>query len=208
VPRLCGPRGGGTPARRLCRLRVRGVWTGRVEVVSVVCVVAEAGGEMLTIGSLFSGIGGLELGLERAGLGRVVWQCEQDAWCRQVLARHWPDAVRYDDVTTMGLDGEEVEHVDVLCGGFPCQDISTAGAGAGLDGARSGLFFELMRVVRLVRPWIVVLENVAALVARGLERVVGALVEAGYDVTWAVVSAASVGAPHLRERVFTSRRRS
>ena len=156
---------------------------------------------MLTIGSLFSGIGGLELGLERAGLGRVVWQCEQDSWCRQVLARHWPGVRRYDDVCTMGV-GEEVEHVDIICGGFPCTDLSVAGKGAGLDGARSGLFFEVVRLVRLVRPWLVVLENVAALIARGMERVVGELVAAGYDVTWSVVSAAAVGAPHRRERVF------
>ena len=74
---------------------------------------------MLTIGSLFSGIGGLELGLERAGLGRAVWQCEQDAWCRQVLARHWPVVKRYDDITTMGKEEAEVPQVDIICGGFP-----------------------------------------------------------------------------------------
>ena len=90
----------------------------------------------MTIGSLFSGIGGLELGLEWAGLGPVRWQVEQDMWCRAVLAKHWPDAGRFDDVCTVGA---ELEPVDIICGGFPCQDLSNAGARAGLAGARSGL---------------------------------------------------------------------
>jgi len=165
------------------------------------------------IGSLFSGVGGLELGLERAGLGRTVWQCECEAYPRRVLAKHWPDAHRFRDVTMLpaiiregrqrgrGPWRDEFD-ADIICGGFPCQDLSVAGKGSGLDGARSGLFWCLMRVVRLVRPRIIVLENVPALIPRGLDRVLGALVEAGYDSEWAVVSAGSVGAPHRRERVF------
>ena len=93
----------------------------------------------MRIGGLFSGIGGLELGLERAGVGHTVWQVEQDAWCRSVLAQHWPEAERFDDVCNVGA--HNLSPVEVICGGFPCQDISKVGRGAGLDGARSGLFW-------------------------------------------------------------------
>lgn len=90
----------------------------------------------MRIGSLFSGIGGLELGLERSGLGTVAWQCEIDPFCRAVLARHWPDAMRYEDVRTVDATAPSV---DVICGGFPCQDVSLAGKRGGLDAPRSGL---------------------------------------------------------------------
>jgi len=152
----------------------------------------------LRIGSLFSGIGGLELGLERAGVGSTVWQCEIDPYARAVLAKHWPDAIRFDDITKM----HDVPPVDLICGGFPCQDISNAGKRVGIEGARSGLFFELMRVVRMVRPRFVVLENVAALLGRGMGDVLGELSESGYDAEWDCVPASAVGAPHRRDRVF------
>lgn len=154
----------------------------------------------MRIGSLFSGIGGLELGLERAGVGNTVWQVEKEPFCRQVLARHWPDAIRYEDVTE--VDWNTVEPVEVICGGFPCQDISLAGKGAGLDGERSGLWREYVRAVRVLRPRYVVVENVAALFVRGFDRVLGDLASLGFDAEWSIVSAASVGAPHLRRRVF------
>lgn len=152
------------------------------------------------IGSLFSGIGGLELGLEWAGLGPVAWQVEQKEWCRNVLARHWPDAIRFDDVRAVGA--HNLPHVDVLCGGFPCQDLSYAGKGAGLAGARSGLWFEYARIARELRPSLVIVENVAALRARGLGVVLGDLAALGYDAIWTSVRAADVGAPHRRERLF------
>ena len=155
---------------------------------------------MSTIGSLFSGIGGLELGLEWAGLGRVTWQVEKDEYCRQILAKHWPDAVRHADVRAVGA--HNLSRVDVLCGGFPCQDISIAGKGAGLSGARSGLWSEYARLVRELRPRIVVVENVAALVVRGLDRVLCDLAACGYDAIWFPLRASDVGAPHLRERLF------
>ena len=159
---------------------------------------------MITIGSLFSGIGGLELGLECAlrdgGFDvQTTWQCEADEWCRGILARHWPSALRFNDVRAVGADAP---HVDVLCGGFPCQDISVCGRGAGLAGARSGLWREFARITRELRPRVVVVENVAALASRGLDRVLGDLAESGYDALWEVVRAADVGAPHKRERLF------
>jgi DNA (cytosine-5)-methyltransferase 1 len=154
----------------------------------------------LTIGSLFSGIGGLELGLERAGLGPVLWQVEQDDYCRRVLARHWPNARRHVDVKEVSAD--ELEHVDIVCGGFPCQDISHAGRGAGLDGERSGLWSEYVRLIRALRPRYVVVENVSALIARGLDRVLGDLAELGLDAEWSMLSACAMGAPHTRERLF------
>ena len=153
----------------------------------------------LSVGSLFAGIGGLELGLERCGMG-VRWQVEIDPWCRQVLAKHWPDVERHDDIKTWPKP--DTERVDVICGGFPCQDISTAGKGAGLAGARSGLFYEAMRVVRDLEPRYILLENVSALLVRGMDSVLGELAQVGMDAVWHCVTAASVGAPHRRDRVF------
>jgi DNA (cytosine-5)-methyltransferase 1 len=156
---------------------------------------------MLTIGSLFSGIGGLELGLEMAGLGPTIWQVEHDEFCGRVLASHWPDADRsVTDVREAGR--HNLEPVDLICGGFPCQDISYAGKGAGLDGARSGLWFEYLRIVRELQPRFVVVENVAALATRGLDVVLGSLAESGYDAIWTSLRASDVGAPHRRDRLF------
>ena len=112
----------------------------------------------MRIGSLFSGIGGLELGLERAGVGRVAWQVEIDPFCRAVLAKHWPDVERFEDVRSVGASN--LSPVDVICGGFPCQDVSLAGLGRGLEGERSGLWFEYLRIVTEMRPRFVVVENV------------------------------------------------
>ena len=154
----------------------------------------------MTIGSLFSGIGGLELGLEWAGLGPTLWQVEQNEFCCKVLEKHWPDATRHHDVRAVGA--KNLQPVDVICGGFPCQDISLAGAGAGLSGARSGLWFEYARIIGELRPRIVVVENVAALLGRGLGDVLGCLASLGYDAWWDCIPAASVGAPHRRDRLF------
>ena len=155
----------------------------------------------VSIGSLFSGIGGFELGLERGIPGsRTVWQVEQDGFCQEVLRRHWPDAQLFDDVREVG--SHNLEQVDVLCGGFPCQDISVAGEGGGLHGERSGLWWEMHRVISEIRPQVVVLENVAAIVVRGLRGVLGGLAEIGYDAEWTTLSASQFGAPHLRNRVF------
>jgi site-specific DNA-cytosine methylase len=161
----------------------------------------------VNVGSLFSGIGGFDLGFERAGM-RVSWQVELDPYCRAVLARHFPDAARFDDVREVGA--RNLAPVDLLCGGFPCQDLSPAGKGAGLDGARSGLWAEFARIVRELRPRYVVVENVPALLTgKGkrwdrapVGRVLGDLAEAGYDAEWACLSAREFGAPHLRKRIW------
>jgi len=154
---------------------------------------------VVAFGSLFAGIGGFDLGFERAGMN-CQWQVEIDDYANRVLAKHWPNVHRERDILQCG--GHNLGPVDVICGGFPCQDISYAGRGAGLDGQRSGLFFEAVRVVRELRPRCVVLENVAALLARGLDRVLGTLAEIGYDAEWHCIPAAAVGAPHIRDRVF------
>ena len=154
---------------------------------------------VLTVGSLFSGIGGFDLGLERAGM-RVRWQVEIDPYCQRVLAKHWPHVQRYGDIQS--VDWGTVEPVDVLCGGFPCQDISLAGKGAGLAGERSGLWFEYAKAIEALAPRYVLIENVSALRARGLDQVLGALATLGYDAEWEVLSACAFGAPHTRERVF------
>jgi DNA (cytosine-5)-methyltransferase 1 len=154
---------------------------------------------VLTVGSLFAGIGGFDLGLERAGM-RSVWQCEIDPYCQRVLEKHWPDVLRVPDIRDVGAG--TVPYVDVICGGFPCQDISVAGRGAGIDGERSGLWSEYARVIRELRPRYVVVENVAALLARGLDRVLGDLAALGYDAEWDCIPASAVGAPHRRDRLW------
>jgi DNA (cytosine-5)-methyltransferase 1 len=153
----------------------------------------------LTFGSLFAGIGGIDLGFERAGL-QCKWQVEIDAYAQKVLAKHWPNVRRHDDVRTWPQP--DTEYVDIIAGGFPCQDISYAGKGAGLAGERSGLFYEVCRIVGDMGPRIVVLENVAALLTRGLDSVLGTLASLGYDAEWHCIPAAAVGAPHIRDRIF------
>jgi len=150
--------------------------------------------------SLFAGIGGLELGLERAGLGTTRWQVEIEPFNRKVLAAHWPDAQRFADVRD--VSAEDFPGCDVICGGFPCQDISLAGKGEGIDGQRSGLWREFARLIGEIRPRIVVVENVPDLAVRGLGRVLGDLCALGYDAEWEIVSAQDAGAPHLRKRLF------
>jgi DNA (cytosine-5)-methyltransferase 1 len=156
----------------------------------------------LTVGSLFSGIGGFDLGLERAGMD-IRWQVERDPWCQKVLAKHWPDVPRYGDVTT--LTGDELEPVDLICGGFPCQPVSVAGQQKGTDDDR-WLWPEFRRVVGLLRPRYVLVENVPGLfTANGghaFGAILGDLADLGYDAEWTVLSAADVGAPHLRKRVW------
>lgn len=168
--------------------------------------------EKLRVGSLFAGIGGLELGLERAGM-RAVFQVEIDDYATRVLAKHWPDVPRFRDVREVGAGA--LPACDVLCGGFPCQDISQAGSRLGIDeGERSGLWAEFARLVRELRPKYVLLENVRALLSPLLDgsgaigapapaaRVLGDLAACGYDAEWDCLPLAAFGAPQQRDRFF------
>ena len=156
---------------------------------------------MIKIGSVFSGIGGFELGLERAiPNSQTIWQCEKDKYCRSILQKHWPDAKMYDDITKM--DTAEVERPHILCGGFPCQDISVAGKGAGIHGKKSGLWWHMHALISRFRPSIIVLENVPAISFRGAREVLGSLAQIRYDAEWTTISARQMGACHLRKRWF------
>jgi DNA (cytosine-5)-methyltransferase 1 len=193
-------------------------------------------GRQLTVGSLFSGIGGFDLGLERAGM-RVIWQSEIDPYASAVLRKHWPAVPNLGDIRGIsaatladakcaeqwpqsseadeqhwnyrrwqeatGRIGERCKTFpDILCGGFPCQDISNAGKRAGIDGERSGLWSEFARLIGDLRPRYAIMENVAALLGRGIERVLGDLAALGYDAEWHCIPASAVGAPHRRDRVW------
>lgn len=155
----------------------------------------------VTVGSLFSGAGLCDLGLEWAGMKHRFF-CEVDPFCRSVLRRHWPGIPIYEDVRE--LRGADLPPVDVLCGGFPCQDVSLAAAGKrkGITGKRSGLWHEYARLIEEIRPGYVIIENVPGLLAAGVEAVLQDMAAVGYDAEWEVLPAAAVGAPHRRERVF------
>lgn len=161
----------------------------------------------VTYGSLFSGIGMLDCGVEMAfkdaGIPiRCVWQVENTEFPRAVLAKHWPDVERHDDVKTFARVDSAVAIPDVIVGGFPCVDVSLAGKGKGLAGERSGLWFEYLRIVQKLRPIGVIVENVSGLLRRGLDVVVSGLTDAGYEVEATRIRASDVGAPHRRERIF------
>lgn len=153
------------------------------------------------IGSMFSGIGGLELGLERAGLGTVAWQAEIDLNASEVLAKHWPDSRNLGDVSQVEWSDEH--RVDVLCAGFPCQPASTAGRREGMADDR-WLWPEVARALAALRPAHLVAENVPGLLTvndgDGFRQVVTDLHRLGYSARWGLRSAASVGACHLRRR--------
>jgi DNA (cytosine-5)-methyltransferase 1 len=157
----------------------------------------------LTFGSLFAGIGGFDLGFERAGM-QCKWQVEIDPYCQRVLTKHWPNIPKWDDVRTFPPAGDW--GVDVICGGFPCQDISKAGnvqgERMGIDGNRSGLWSEFERIIRVVQPRFVVVENTTKLLDRGLGRVLGGLAACGHDAEWQCLPSAAFGAGHIRDRLF------
>jgi DNA (cytosine-5)-methyltransferase 1 len=159
----------------------------------------------LRVLDLFSGIGGFSLGLERTGGFETVAFCEIEEFPRSVLAKHWPGVPIYGDVRELTADtlARDGIAVDVICGGFPCQDISVANVNAtGLAGERSGLWREYARLVGEIRPSFVIVENVAALLGRGAADVIGDLAALRYDAEWATIPAATLGAPHYRDRLW------
>jgi DNA (cytosine-5)-methyltransferase 1 len=167
----------------------------------------------LKVLDLFSGIGGFSLGLERTGGFETVAFCEIEEFPRRVLAKHWPEVPCYDDVRTLTADrlrADGIAGIDVITGGFPCQDISVAGNQAGIvDGSRSGLWSEIVRLAGELSPSLIIVENVANLLAGPSERpggwfgrVLGDLAALGYDAEWENIPAAALGAPHRRERVW------
>jgi DNA (cytosine-5)-methyltransferase 1 len=155
--------------------------------------------------SLFSGIGGFELGLERAGM-ECVAVCEIDKNAQAVLRRHFPNAEIYNDVREVGKETHERKAIDLICGGFPCQDLSIAGKRAGLAGERSGLWFEFARVIDELEPQWVIIENVPGLLSSNKGRdfavIIQWLAQRGYGVTWRVLDAQYFGVPQQRRRVF------
>ena len=154
----------------------------------------------LRVLDLFSGIGGFSLGLERTGGFETVAFCEIEEFPRRVLAKHWPKVPCYHDVSKAEFGG--IRPVDLVTAGFPCQDISFAGKGAGLAGERSNLFWHVIRAVCMVGRPQLLLENVAALLGRGLESVLLALASVGYDAEWHCIPASALGAPHSRDRIW------
>jgi len=153
---------------------------------------------------LFSGIGGFSLGLERAGMETIAF-CEQDKFCQKVLAKHWPNIPIHDDIRS--LDGTQYRgSVDVVCGGFPCQDISSAGSQAGISAARSGLFYDMCRIIRDARPKYAVFENVTNLLngygGGWFAEVLSEVSEIGYDAEWHCIPASYIGACHRRDRIW------
>lgn len=161
----------------------------------------------LTHGSLFSGIGGFDLGAERAGVP-TLWNCEVDPRKRQILARHFPETQQYEDIKTM-LD---VPNVDIISGGFPCQNISVSNSSKtnrdkhgnikGIKGERSSLWAEYARIINIVKPRYVLIENSPMLLRRGLEYVLSDLSSLGYDAEWKVLPAAAFGHNHQRKRLY------
>ncbi|KAB2798957.1 DNA (cytosine-5-)-methyltransferase [Brucella anthropi] len=162
----------------------------------------------LRVLDLFSGVGGFSLGLERSGGFETVAFCEIDQFATDVLSAHWPRVRIYDDVTKLTAERiyrDNIGPVNVICGGFPCQDASVANVeGMGTAGDRTGLFSEIIRLAREIGPDLrcIIMENVPNLLNRGFGDILSALAEIGFDAEWGCISAAEVGAPHRRERLW------
>ncbi len=156
---------------------------------------------MLRCFDLFSGIGGFSLGFERAGWSTIGF-CEINAFCHRTLKKHWQDAQLFSDVRILNNDALRPYSIDVLCGGFPCQDISVAGKKAGITGSRSCLWKEFHRLINEIKPRYAIIENVANLRSNGLVTVLQDLWQIGYDAEWHCIPASALGAPHQRDRIW------
>lgn len=152
------------------------------------------------IGSLCTGYGGLDMAVELVLGGHLTWYAETDRHATTVLAHHWPHVPNLGDIRT--LDWSSVAPVDILTAGFPCQDISNAGKRAGITGEHSSLWTHIATAVRILRPRLLFVENVAALLRRGFDVVHADLAQIGYDTSWTCLRASDIGAPHRRDRLF------
>lgn len=158
----------------------------------------------LKVLDLFSGIGGFSLGLERTGGFKTVAFCEIEPYCQAVLRKHWPEVPIYDDVSSLSVGRLAADGIfpDVIVGGFPCQDVSLAGKRDGIEGARSGLWQEMARLIGEIRPRFVIVENVAGLLSDGMGVVLGKLAALRFDAEWHSIPAFALGADHERDRVW------
>jgi len=154
----------------------------------------------LTIGSLCTGYGGLDLAVEHVTGARLAWYADIDPAASRVIATRYPDLDNLGDITE--IDWTQVPPVDILTAGFPCQDISNAGRRAGITGTRSSLWTTVAQAICALQPTLAFVENVAALRSRGLDIVVGDLATIGYDTRWLCLRASDIGAPHRRDRLF------
>ncbi len=154
--------------------------------------------------SLFAGIGGFDLGLERTGGFETVAFCEIEPFAVSILKQHWPEVPIYGDVAQLTAQRLRADGIvpNVIVGGFPCQDISLAGRMSGIDGAKSGLWEEFRRLIAELRPRLVVIENSPVLRSRGLEAMLGQFVALGYDAEWHCIPLNALGAPHRRDRIW------
>ena len=153
----------------------------------------------MKVGSMFSGIGGIEIGFEKAGF-KTGWFIERELYAQEILRKQFPGIPIYEDVTE--IDFKTIPEVDIITGGFPCQDISNAGKRVGIEGSRSSLWKYMLEAISTIRPKFAFIENVSALLSRGLSVVLCDLASIGYDAEWYCVPASAVGAPHQRDRIF------
>ncbi len=153
----------------------------------------------MKIGSLFSGIGGIEIGFEKQGF-ETEWFIESELYPQEIIKKRFPKAKIYGDIKK--VDFTTVPRIDILTGGFPCQDISNAGKRAGIKGSRSSLWKYYFKSIRILQPRVALIENVSAIAGRGLNVVLADLASIGYDAEWYCVPASSVGAWHKRRRIF------
>ncbi len=161
----------------------------------------EGKNKRLTLASLCTGYGGLDMAAMAVLGGTLAWCADNDKHTSEIIAARYPGISNYGDLTQ--LDWSKAPPVDIICAGFPCQDISYSGKGLGIEkGARSGIWKNIVTGIRALRPTLIIVENVAAIRTRGLARVLGDLATLGYDSVWTSVRASDIGAPHRRERVF------